>query len=194
MPAWPAAPESSAPAWPPTQGPGYPATGPAQYGAPWAPAWPAAVLAGPAPGVVWAGLGHRFAALLIDFAIFFVSMFPVVWISSAFGITQVGGESVYSPGATATYLIWLVLLIGYFPTCWWAFQGTIGQRVLGLRVVRAWDGGMLGIWSTTLRYVVWAVCTVTWVLAIAAAAMSTDKPNKQTWWDQAGGSVVIRKL
>jgi uncharacterized RDD family membrane protein YckC len=102
--------------------------------------------------------------------------------------------TVYSTGASVTFLCWFILAFAYHPTCWWAFEGTIGQRALGLRVVRAADGRSLGFGATTIRYIVWLVCQVITIIAIIAAAIANDDPRKQTWWDKAAGSVVVRRI
>ena len=120
-------------------------------------------------------------------------------VANAFGIQYIDygngdGYSIYSTGASAAYVCWFILLLAYHPTCWWAFQGTIGQRAMGLRVVKAADGSSLGIGATTIRYIVWLVCQVTVVLAIIAAVIANDNPRKQTWWDDVCGSVVVRRV
>ena len=149
---------------------------------------------GPAPGLTWGGIGARVAAMLIDFVIMFVALIITELIAEAFGIQHYAyRDSVYSSGAAATYVVFFILLIAYPPTCWWAFQSTVGQRALGLRVVRASDGSSLGIGSTTVRFLLWAICTITVILGIIAAAMANDNPQKRTWWDDAAGSVVVRR-
>jgi uncharacterized RDD family membrane protein YckC len=128
-----------------------------------------------------------------------VALFIAALIAEAFGVQRINygyGETdaVYSTGATAAYLCWFILALAYHPTCWWAFQGTIGQRGLGLRVVRAEDGTSLGVGATTIRYLVWLVCQLITIIAIIAAAMASDNPRKQAWWDEAAGSVVVHRL
>jgi len=188
-----------APAYPytPAYPPGYP-------GAPYPPpapgfgyppaAWPVAPgQFGPAPGVAWASIGHRIGALFLDGVFIFVALVVAAGIAEAFGVQHYTYSNVYSTGATVSYLIWFVLLAAYHPTCWWAFQGSIGQRLLGLRVVRAADGGSLGVGSTTIRYIIWALCTGLVIPGIIAAVMANDQPHKRTWWDDAAGSVVVRR-
>jgi uncharacterized RDD family membrane protein YckC len=162
--------------------------------------WPGLpVQFGPAPGLVWGGIGQRFGALLIDAIVMFVAFVVAALVASAFGVqyyTYANGneQTIYSTGASATYLCWFILAFAYHPTCWWAFQGTIGQRALRLRVVRAADGSSLGVAMTTIRYLLWLVCQVIVFPAIIAAAMANDNPRKQAWWDDAAGSVVVRRI
>jgi uncharacterized RDD family membrane protein YckC len=148
---------------------------------------------GPAPGLMWASIGTRIGALLIDAGIMLVALVIAGAMAEAFGIQHHGDTSVYSTGATVSSLLWFVFFIAYHPTCWWAFQGTLGQRVLGLRVVRARDGGSLGVGETTIRYLLFAICTVTIVPGLIAAAVASDKIDKKTWWDDAAGSVVVKR-
>lgn len=193
---------NSAPSWPsypPPPGyspaPGYPQPGytqpywppppPPGYGYP-VQAWPSApVQLGPAPGLIWADMTIRIGALLIDAALM-IGALLIVFLA----------EGVFGPGTLGTALatnIWLVLLVGYHPTCWWLFEASIGQRVLRLRVARAQDGRSLGVGRTVIRFLVWAVCT-TAVIPGIAALVANDDPRKQTWWDKAADSVVVRRV
>jgi uncharacterized RDD family membrane protein YckC len=148
---------------------------------------------GPAPGLTWASIGTRIGALLIDAGVMFVALLAAGLIAQAFGIQEYATRSVYSTGATVTYLLLFLFVLAYHPTCWWAFQCTIGQRALGLRVVRASDGGSLGVGETTIRYLLFAICTATIIPGVIAAAVAGDKVDKRTWWDDAAGSVVVKK-
>ena len=150
--------------------------------------------AGPMPGFVWAGLTIRFGALAIDAGIMFVALIIASMAAEAFGVEHTYYEDYYSTGAQFMYLLWFAFFILYQPLCWWAFQGTPGQRVLGLRVVRAADGTPLGLGPTLGRFAVWAVCQLTVILAIIAAAAASDEPARQTWWDKASGSVVVQRV
>jgi hypothetical protein len=60
--------------------------------------------------------------------------------------------------------------------------------------LRAADGRSLGFGATTIRYTVWLVCELITIIAIIAAAIANDNPRKQTWWDNAAGSVVVRRI
>jgi uncharacterized RDD family membrane protein YckC len=123
----------------------------------------------------------------------FLALIVAGLIAQAFGVQRNGSSSASSTGATVISLLWFLFLVAYHPTCWWAFQGTLGQRVLGLRVVRATDGGALGVGETTIRYLLFAICTVTIVPGLIAAAVAGDKLDRRTWWDDAAGSVVVKQ-
>ena len=178
----------SAPGYPP---PGYPPAGFAYPGNSW-PGSP--VQYGPAPGLVWAGIGPRIGAYVLDGFFALIALFIAAGAAEAFGVRHYGYTDVYSTGASISYFLWFVLVFVYHPTCWWAFQGTLGQRLLGMRVVRVADGGSLGVGSTTMRYIFWALCSLFVIPAILAAIMANDQPQKRTWWDDAAGSVVVRRV
>jgi uncharacterized RDD family membrane protein YckC len=149
---------------------------------------------GPAPGLMWASIGSRFGAVLIDFGFMFATMFVASLIAGAFGVEEVADRSIYSTGASVTYLVWFLFLLAYFPTCWWAFQSTLGQRMLGLRIIRGRDGDSLGLGETTIRYLLFAICTALLAIpALIAAAIAADEPARRTWWDSASGSVVVKR-
>ena len=183
-----AAPQPYFPSYPPPPGypqPGYPPFQPAGYGYP-IQAWPVApVQMGPTPGLVWANMTVRIGALLIDAALM-IGALLIVFLA----------EGVFGPGTLGTALatsVWLALLLAYHPICWLVFEASIGQRVLRLRVLRAEDGRSLGVGRTLIRFLVWAICT-TAVVPGMAALVANDDPRRQTWWDKAADSVVVRRV
>jgi uncharacterized RDD family membrane protein YckC len=97
-----------------------------------------------------------------------------------------------SAAATAIYWIWVLFFMAYHPACWYAFGSSLGQRALGLRVVRASDGLKVGLGAVLIRYVIFAVSTGTVILGIIAAAMANEDPFKRAWHDEAARSVVVR--
>jgi len=149
---------------------------------------------GPAPGLAYAGMGIRLGALLIDALILTIVVAVAGGIGEAFGIQHHASGDVYSAGAIAADFLGFLALVAYMPSFWWTFQGSPGQRALGLRVVRAADGQSLGIVATTIRYIIWLVCMCTVLLAVVAAIMANDKPSKQAWPDDVAGSVVVKRV
>jgi uncharacterized RDD family membrane protein YckC len=176
--------------------PSYPPTGPGI-----APPWPYPtgfgfvpyVPAGPAPGVGWAGIGVRFAALLIDIVLMIVTYFGVVLVVENAGLGRyVRGSYVYSQTATALVLVWFAFAIAYHPFCWYFSGRSLGQRALGLRVVRASDGLKLGLGAILIRYIIFIVTTGTVLLGIIAAGMAARDPFKRAWHDKVARSVVVK--
>ncbi len=218
---WP--PQPPAGAWPPPA-PGYPppygAPHPPPYGAPYptppggswygqqvpsfgqAPGWQpaagygwsfAAAAPGPTPGVAWAGIALRFGALIIDAVILLVAFFVAAIVASAFGEPD-PYTGTTPTGYTAVLLLYFVFFLVYNPICWWRFAGTLGQRAVGIRVVREADGRRLGLGASILRFVVMFVCMITVILAIIAAIAADADPAKRAWQDEASGSVVIKPM
>ena len=85
-------------------------------------------------------------------------------------------------------------MLSYHPAAWYIFEGSIGQRMLGLRVVRAGDGQSLGFGAVTLRYIIFSVVTLCFPLGIISGVIASGNPMKRAWQDDAAGSVVVRKL
>jgi uncharacterized RDD family membrane protein YckC len=147
---------------------------------------------GPRPGFIWGGIGVRFAAILID-AFFMLAVVVVAGVAALALSPDYNLTTNYSPAGYAIIWGWFAFFLLYVPFCWYLFGGTLGQRALGLRVVRAADGQGLGLGAVLIRYLVWAVCTGTVILGLVAAAMAADNPYKQTWPDDVSKSLVIRR-
>ena len=186
---------------PPAYGPPpYPGNPPQGYGAGYAygpayyqPIYPAPS-AGPAPGLLWAGIGRRFAALLVDAVLVFVSLLLADLLMAMAGMGRTSAGTTYTPEATTISLFWLFFVVSYHPASWYIFEGSIGQRLFGLRVVRMADGQSLGFGAVTLRYIIFSVVTICFPLGIISAALAAENPMKRSWQDDASGSVVVRKL
>jgi len=202
VPGWP--PQSQA--WPP-QSQAWPPASAWPPGPGWAPpsSWPAAdgrvawainpAPPGPTPGVAWAGIGSRFGALVIDAVFMGALFFLAALLAAALGMRDnYYGETEYSTASAIVLWIWALFFLVYHPVCWWRFQCTLGQRALGIRVVREADGRPLGLGSVILRYVVWFVLMLTVILAIIAAIVADGDPARRAWHDEASGSVVIKPL
>jgi uncharacterized RDD family membrane protein YckC len=153
------------------------------------------VPAGPAPGLSWGGIGVRFGALLIDAILMGLMLVIATVLAEAAGVRRNADDSLtYSTAATAIYWIWGLFFVAYHPACWYAFGSSLGQRALGLRVVRASDGQRIGLGAVLIRYIIFAVSTGTVILGIIAAAMANDDPFKRAWHDEAARSVVVRGM
>jgi len=139
----------------------------------------------------YAGLGKRFAALLIDFLIFCALFFPVtriikgVWIMSA-------SEHQWSYGWFITdplCLIFLGIMVLYFILLEGLFGATIGKKLLGIRVIGS-DGSKPGIWRSFLRNILRAVDSLP-VLNILGVFLIVQSPEKARFGDRAAGTRVI---
>lgn len=150
---------------------GYPQNPGAQPG--WSsPAGPVAQPSYAGPGVPYptgpnfAGFWIRLVAYLIDAAIIF-----------GLSITVIG----------------LVVAIPYMPVMWWKKGATLGQRAMGLKVVRAADGGPVDGLSATVRFIVILLENIGSYLLIGLLGFiwAAFEPRKRAWHDMAAGTVVI---
>jgi uncharacterized RDD family membrane protein YckC len=86
-------------------------------------------------------------------------------------------------------LSFVVIGIIYMPVMW-AWKGaTLGQMALGLKVVRASDGGPIGVGGAILRYIGLIIALL--VIYIGVIWIAFD-PKKQGWADKIAGTVVIK--
>jgi uncharacterized RDD family membrane protein YckC len=80
------------------------------------------------------------------------------------------------------------------PYLWWKRGATFGQSALGMRVVRAIDGGPIDGSTAVVRAVVmWAENFLAGFFFIGYLGFiwAAFDPRKQAWHDKAAGTVVI---
>jgi hypothetical protein len=154
---------------------------------------------GPTPGLVWGGVWTRLAALAIDLVLvagsFFVTIFLVGIVS--LGSSDAAGSSssaasTAAPAGTAIFLVWWFLAMMYHPACWYVMGGSVGQKVLGLRLARASDGRTLGLGAVLARYAIFLFVTLIFPLAIVSAIMAARDPFRRAWHDKVARSVVVK--
>ena len=158
------------PGYPPQPQPGYPGAYPPPYGQP----------GGYPP--VGSGYVPRFAGFWIRFVALIIDWFIVLAIVIVLAITVIGLLAVIPVG------------IGYFPFLWWKRGATFGQSALGLRVVRAIDGGPIDGGMAVIRALVfWGeTITASWLfIGVIGFAWAAFEPRKRAWHDMAAGTVVI---
>jgi uncharacterized RDD family membrane protein YckC len=170
----------------PMQSTGYPPDPPAGYGM-------------PAIGQRYAGFWVRFVAHVIDsiivgglllaLAAAIKPLYVVTW-------PDILDQSLSCPGGVVTFqpaffffLAVAILAILYNPVLWGS-GGTLGQRLLGLRVVGTMTGTPIGVGRGFLRLVGYIVASIPIYLGLLWVAWD---PRKQGWHDKIAGSVVIYK-
>ena len=136
---------------------------------------------------VVAGMVRRVVAWIIDQVISgLLILIPVVvaLASGAVGINQTALDQlrgypestvsvpllVVNPtGLAVAAAIYVVMLVAYFPGCWWAIRGTIGQRLLSLHIARIEGPDNLPFSRAMVR---WLVMSGVWtILSAVVAAM-----------------------
>jgi uncharacterized RDD family membrane protein YckC len=120
----------------------------------------------------FAGFWIRFAALFFDFLIMAAG-------SILLAITIVG---------LLLIIPWWIL---YMPYMWWKRGATFGQRALGLRVVRALDGGPIDGTTTFIRAIVFYAEDLLSPIGLIGFIWAAFEPRKRAWHDMAAGTVVI---
>lgn len=159
---------------------------------------PAVPVAGPAPGIRYAAWFSRFIAYLIDgfiiglvvTAIYFVG---VVVILGGMSVDSAGNVS---GGASAGLGLVVILIGGIIGFLWkpffWSHGGqTPGYKMLGMRVVRARDGGPVSFGTGILRMIGYIINDIVFGIPLGFIWAGFDSA-KQGWHDKIAGTVVIQ--
>lgn len=162
-------------------------------------------LAGPAPGVAFAGHGARLGAYLLDAiilgvvvtAIVVLSMLPIIgtilgrvgdqpdyWSDSTTWSQLGGGIGLAILGGIVASLVGLV----YFPWFWARGGQTPGMRAAGIRVVRDRDGGPVGGGAAILRLVGLWISGAVFYLGYVWVLIDV---RRRGWHDLLAGTCVI---
>jgi uncharacterized RDD family membrane protein YckC len=91
-------------------------------------------------------------------------------------------------GSARAALLVLAAALVYFPTLWGTTGWSLGQRVLGLRVVRAADGRPIGPSAAAARAIGCIVATIPLFVGVLWSGWDS---RKQGWQDKIAGTVVI---
>jgi len=156
-------------AYPPAPG-GYPPPGYPPYGGP-----------GGYPPVGY-GYVPSYAGFWIRLVAYIIDSFLLGVIIIVLAITVIGLLAV------------IPVALGYFPFLWWKRGGSFGQTLLGLRVVRAIDGGPIDGGMATIRGLVfWGelILAGTFLIGLLGFVWAAFEPRKRAWHDMAAGTVVI---
>jgi len=143
------------------------------------------------PGVRYAGLWRRFAAVIIDFIILSLVFFPVTrlikggWIMSASDHAWGYGWFITDP----LCLTFLIVIFLYFALLEGLFAATFGKKLLGMRVVRA-DGGQAGLRQALVRNLLRAVDALP-AFNILGVVLIVTSPEKARIGDRVAGTRVI---
>ena len=141
----------------------------------------------------YAGLKIRFAALVVDFVILCLVFFPVtrivkgVWIMSATDHLWGYGWIVTDP----LCLIFLVVIVVYFVLLEGLFGGTIGKKLLHLRVVGV-DGNTPGLGRALVRNLLRVVDALP-ALNILGVVLILKSPERARFGDRIAGTRVVNR-
>jgi uncharacterized RDD family membrane protein YckC len=162
-------------------------------------------LAGPAPGVEFAGHGARLAAYILDAIVLGIAVAAIVvlaslpimgailghigdepdyWSDSANWSQLGGGIGLAIIGVIAASLVGLV----YFPWFWARGGQTPGMRAAGIRVVRDRDGGPIDGGAAVLRLVGFWISGAVFYLGYVWVLVDA---RRRGWHDLLAGTCVI---
>ena len=138
-----------------------------------------------------AGFWIRFVGLVVDGILFYVVnlILSTVFLSTA--TTTVDGLTITTrTGPTGLIELVLLLLELAYCTWFWSNQGaTLGQMVVGIKVVDAESGGMLRPSQAVIRYFGYIISGIPILLGFIWAAFD---PKKQGWMDKIAGTLVVK--
>ncbi len=131
----------------------------------------------------YAGIGLRAVAIIIDAVVLFAIGYVIAMLS---GGTTAGGFNLHGGPA----FLWFGVVFAYYIVMEALWGGTLGKRVLGLRVLMLEAGAPLDWRASIVRNLLRIVDGfIFYLVAVIAVAMS-DK--KQRIGDRVAGTVVIR--
>ncbi len=165
---------------------------------------------GPAAGWEYAGFWIRAGAWIIDGVILGV-IAAILWtvvivIAAGIGFGAVGSGIAADGTITereaailGVGIVFALVFLGimtilvtvlYFVLLWVKRGATIGQSVLGLRVVRQGDGGPIGWGTAIIRYIVLYVGFAVFYLGVIWVAFDD---RKRGWHDLAASTLVVKR-
>lgn len=149
-------------------------------------------MTGPGDGQAYAGFWIRVVARLIDVVIL---IFPALISFALQGWLLAGADSMDSNVVTAIIFLMdlpVIVVPPLYLTFLWSRRGaTVGQGLLGLRVVEATTGGRITLVQAWVRFFGQVVDIMFLGLPIGLVVAAFDE-HKQAWHDRIAGTVVLR--
>ncbi|HOD66157.1 MAG TPA: RDD family protein [candidate division Zixibacteria bacterium] len=139
----------------------------------------------------YAGLGRRFAALMLDFALGSLVFFPVTKIAKGVWILR-PEEHAWRYGWLITdplCLMFLAVILAYFILSEGLLGATLGKRLVAIRVVRV-NGERPGLGRSLIRNVLRAVDALP-AFNILGIVLIVSSPEKARAGDRVAGTRVI---
>jgi uncharacterized RDD family membrane protein YckC len=143
-----------------------------------------------APATALAGFWVRFAGLFIDGLIFFVVQLILGALFTTTTTEVVGGVTItVRTGSSVPTVIILILELAYFGWFWTTRGASLGQQMVGIRVVDSVTFGPLKPSQAVVRYIGYLISGIPLLLGFLWAAWD---PKKQGWMDKLAGTQVVR--
>jgi uncharacterized RDD family membrane protein YckC len=148
-----------------------------------------AALAGPGPGLAYAGFWWRVLAQFIDWII----LFAIFAIGSRLFVTRYVNEvgDTVSWSGQWWWAASALISILYYPVSWVALGETPGHLVLRMEVRRVEDGQRITPGQAVIRYLGWLISSFLLGIPFLIAAFDA---RKQALHDRMANTVVVRKM
>ena len=145
----------------------------------------------PPPGARYAGFWIRLLAYVLDSVAVDGITFALLNATKPISCVTSDGTTCLPGTTTVSPLLYVLsaIPVAYFVVLW-AVGGTVGQRVLGLRVANAVTGANLGLGRAVLRYLGYLLSVAALFVGLVWAGIDA---RKQGWHDKIAGSVVLRR-
>ena len=137
-----------------------------------------------------AGFWARFAGLFLDGLIFLVVELLLGAIFTSTSTEVVGGLAItVRTGSSLPTAIMIILELAYFSWFWSTRGASLGQQLVGIRVVDSETFGPLKPSQAVVRYIGYLISGLPFLLGYIWAAFD---PKKQGWMDKLAGTQVVR--
>ena len=98
-------------------------------------------------------------------------------------------NAVQSSGYQGAQLLNVIISFAYFAGLWTIMGASLGQRLLGMRIVDANTGMPVGFGKAALR---WLGLVISFLVCFIGVIWVAFDARKQGWMDKIAGTVVIR--
>jgi uncharacterized RDD family membrane protein YckC len=134
------------------------------------------------------GVGPRYAGFWIRVGAYLLDAL-VVGVGIIVGVVAVVVLAALTPAIAVVALIALyAAAICYQPYMWWKYGATLGQRAVGVRVVRDYDGGPISGGAAAVRFI--GIIVSAWILYLGLIWVAFE-PRKRGWHDMMASTVVV---
>lgn len=145
-------------------------------------------------GLPLAGNGRRFVGYLIDAIIFWIVSLPlsIVFSSTTNVVTTIGTTTITTPERSVSPLLELILLVAglaYFTLLWSSNGASVGQMVVGIKVVDASTGAPVSQTQALVRAIGYIISAIPIYIGFIWAFFDS---RKQGWMDKMANTLVVR--
>lgn len=145
-------------------------------------------------GLPLAGNGRRFVGYLIDGIIFWIVWLPlsIVFSGTTNVVTTIGTTTITTQERTISPIIEIILLIvglAYFTLLWSSNGSSVGQMVVGIKVVDASTGAPVSQTQALVRAIGYIISAIPIYIGFIWAFFD---PRKQGWMDKMANTLVVR--